>query len=68
MIAAQNPEYGMSQIDDIKANAEEIHKGLKRVAPSREVSLPVHTTRDLLAELEAKAAKLVEQIESLNQA
>lgn len=56
----------MSQIDDIKASAEEIHKGLKRLAPSREVSLPAHTTRELLAELEAKAGKLVEQIESLN--
>lgn len=55
----------MSQLDDIKTNAEEIHKGLKRLAPDREVVLPVHTTRELLADLEAKAAKLVDQLEAL---
>lgn len=56
----------MSQLDDIKTNAEEIHRGLKKLAPdSREVALPVHTTRELLDDLEAKAATLVEQLEAL---
>jgi len=55
----------MSQLDDIKTNAEEIHRGLTRLAPDREVALPVHTTRELLAELEAKAGRLVEQLEAL---
>lgn len=56
----------MSQTDDIKARAEEIHKGLQRLAPTtREAALPVHTSRDLLAELEQKAARLVEQLDAL---
>lgn len=58
-------ESFMSQLDDIKTNAEEIHKGLKRLAPSREAALPVHTTRELLADLEERAARLVEQLDAL---
>ncbi len=57
----------MSQVDDIRANAEEIHKGLRRLAPTTRVAaLPVHTIRELLAELEEKAAALVEQLETLD--
>jgi len=55
----------MSQIDDIKKNAEEIHKGLKRVSPDRVAAMPVHVNREILAELEQKAARLVEQLEAL---
>lgn len=56
----------MSQVDDIKANAEAIRKGLKQLGPNRVVALSVHKSRELIEELEQKAEKLVQQLEGLN--
>ncbi|MFT7684912.1 MAG: hypothetical protein ACI9FB_000253 [Candidatus Azotimanducaceae bacterium] len=52
----------MSQENDIKVNAEELYKGLRKLGPNRRIALSVHKTKELLAELEEKAAKLVEQL------
>lgn len=56
----------MSQIDEIKKNAQEIRKGLKQLGPDRVVALSVHKSKELIEELEQKAEKLVEQLESVN--
>lgn len=56
----------MSQVDDIKATAEEIRKGLHMLGPNRAVALSVHKTKELVEELEEKAEKLVQQLDSLS--
>lgn len=56
----------MSQSDELKQTAQEIADGLKRLGPNRVVALSVHRTKDLIAELEQKANRLVEQLESAN--
>ena len=54
----------MSQNDDIKATAQELADGLRRLGPNRVVALSVHKTKELIAELEAKANRLVEQLDN----
>ncbi len=56
----------MSQLDDIKANAADIAAGIKKLGPNRVVALSVHVTKELAAELEQKANKLVEQLDALD--
>lgn len=56
----------MSQIDDIKTGAAEIAAGLRKLGPDRVVALSVHVTKELVAELEQKAKKLVQQLEALD--
>ena len=56
----------MSQNSDIKAGAAEIADGLRRLGADRVVALSVHATKDLVAELEVKAKKLLEQLEGLD--
>ena len=53
----------MSQQDDIKANAMEIRKGLKKLGADRVVALSVHKTKELIAELEAKTEDLLQQLD-----
>jgi len=55
----------MSQVDDIKANAMAIRKGLKKLGPDRVVALSVHKEKELIEELEQKADRLLAQLESL---
>ncbi len=55
----------MSQVDEMKQNAQDIANGLKRLGPNRVVALSVHVSKDLIAELEEKANKLVQQLESV---
>ena len=54
----------MSQMADIKQTASELADGLKKLGPDRVVALSVHKSKDLIAELEEKAKKLVAQLES----
>ncbi|MBT3460726.1 hypothetical protein OAX30_02495 [Pseudomonadales bacterium] len=54
----------MSQIGQAKANASEILAGLRKLGPNRVVALSTHKSKELLAELEAKAEALVEQLAS----
>jgi len=56
----------MSQKDDMKAIAEEVQTGLKKLGGNRVVALSVHKTKELIAELEAKVVKLNQQIDSLS--
>jgi hypothetical protein len=56
----------MSQISDIKTGATEIADGLRRLGADRVVALSVHATKDLVAELETKAKKLLDQLEGLD--
>lgn len=56
----------MSQMSDIKDTAKELAEGLRRLGPNRVAALSVHVTKDLIAELEQKANRLVEQLESVN--
>ena len=55
-------EWIMSQENDIKKNAEEIYAGLRKLGPNRRLALSVHKSKELIAELEEKAAKLIEQL------
>ena len=50
--------------DDIKQTAKELADGLRRLGPNRVVALSVHKSKELIAELEEKASRLVEQLES----
>ena len=50
----------MSQIGQAKANASEILAGLRKLGPNRVVALSTHKSKELLAELEAKAEALIE--------
>jgi len=54
----------MSQSTEMQQTAKEIADGLKRLGPDRVVALSVHKTKELIAELEIKANKLVEQLDS----
>lgn len=56
----------MSQIDDIKTNAQDIRQGLKKLGADRVVALSVHKSKELVAELEAKMDRLLEQLEAVN--
>ncbi len=55
----------MTQMDDIKSNANDIVDGLRRLGPDRVVALSVHVSKDLIVELHQKATRLVEQLESV---
>lgn len=55
----------MSQIDEIKANALEIRKGLKKLGANRVVALSVHKSKELIAELEDRAEELLKQLEEV---
>ena len=58
-------EKPMSQMNEIKETATEIAVGLRRLGPDRVVALSVHVSKELIAELEEKANKLVAQLESV---
>ena len=53
------------QIDEIRSTARAIQIGLKKMGAKRHVALSVHKTKELVAELEEKTEKLVQQLESL---
>ena len=55
----------MSQVDDIKSNAMEIRKGLKKLGADRVVALSVHKEKELIADLEKKTDQLLQQLESM---
>jgi len=54
----------MSQTNESKQIAQEIADGLRLLGPDRVVALSVHKSKELIADLEAKAKALVEQLES----
>ena len=54
----------MSQTNEIKETAKELADGLRRLGPNRVVALSVHKSKELIEDLEAKANKLVEQLEA----
>ena len=55
----------MSQVSEMKDNATAIRDGLQKIGKNRTVALSVHVTKELIEELEERAEKLVEQINSL---
>jgi hypothetical protein len=66
MIARKFQELDMSQKDDMKAIAEDVQTGLKKLGSNRVVALSVHKTKELIADLETKMVKLAQQIDSLS--
>ncbi len=56
----------MSQKDDLLASAEEIQRSLRKLGDNRVMALSVHKTKELIAELEEKAERLVQQVSALN--
>jgi hypothetical protein len=54
----------MSQLNEAKQLAQELADGLFRLGPDRVAALSVHVSKDLIAELEQKAKKLVAQLEA----
>jgi hypothetical protein len=52
----------MSQ-PELKANAQEIASGLKKLGADRVVALSVHKSKEIIAELEVKIAKLIDQLD-----
>ena len=55
----------MSQLDDIKEEARAIQDGLKRLGANRVVALSVHVQKEVVADLEERAAKLVSALDSM---
>lgn len=53
------------QVEEMKSNAREIQAGLKKMGANRTVALSVHKTKELVAELEEKMARLVQQLEGI---
>ena len=45
-----------------KEKAQALEKGIRRLGRNRVVAMPVHTTLDLIDELEALAAELAKQL------
>lgn len=66
MRALNFSESTMSQVDDIKASAQQIRKGLRKLGPDRVVALSTHKEKELIVELEKQTDKLLEQLESLS--
>ena len=56
----------MSQLDDIKEEAKAIQAGLKRLGANRVVALSVHVQKEVVAELEERAAKLVTALDAMD--
>lgn len=56
----------MSQVDDIKASAASIRKGLKKLGPDRVVAMSTHKEKELIVQLEKEADQLIKQLESLS--
>ena len=54
----------MSQLSEAATTAKEIQNGLARLGENRTVALSVHKSKELIADLETKIAKLVEQLEA----
>lgn len=54
----------MSQLNEATATAKDIQNGLLRLGENRTVALSVHKSKELIADLEVKVAKLVEQLEA----
>ena len=54
------------QKDDLLANVEELQDGLRKLGGNRVVALSVHKSKELIAELEEKAEKLVQQVSALS--
>ncbi|MFT5803064.1 MAG: hypothetical protein ACI9R8_000099 [Candidatus Paceibacteria bacterium] len=66
MISRTFQEPDMSQKDEMKAITEDIQAGLKKLGGRRVVALSVHKTKELIAELETKTAKLAQHVDSLS--
>ena len=47
--------------------AVDIQQGLQRLGPDRVVALSVHKTKELIAELDAKATRLASELSSTDQ-
>ncbi len=54
----------MGNSDEIKQIAEDLASGLRKLGPNRAVALSVHASKELIAELEAKADQLVDELGS----
>ena len=54
----------MGNSNEIKQIAEDLASGLRKLGPNRAVALSVHVTKELIAELEAKANQLLDELES----
>ena len=55
----------MSQLDDIKEEARAIQDGLKRLGANRVVALSVHVHKEVVADLETRAEKLVTALDAM---
>lgn len=55
----------MGNTDEIKQIAKDLASGLRKLGSNRAVALSVHVTKELIAELEAKANQLVDELESV---
>ena len=51
-------------MSEIKQTAQELADGLFRLGPNRVTALSVHVSKELIAELEEKANKLVSMLEA----
>lgn len=55
----------MSQISELKTSVEEILNGLRRLGPNRVVALSTHKTKELIAEIEARAENVAKQLDTM---
>ena len=53
------------KVAEANENALAIQKGLHSIGADRSVALSVHVTKDLIADMEERIAKLIQQLENL---
>ena len=54
-----------NKVEEIKENALAIQKGLRSIGANRAVALSVHASKQAIAEMEERIARLIEQLDSL---
>ena len=53
------------KVEEVKENAMAIQSGLKSIGANRTVALSVHVTKEVIADMEERIAKLLEQLDNL---
>lgn len=54
-----------NKVEEVKDNAIAIQKGLKSIGANRTVALSVHVTKEVIADMEDRIAKIIAQLDNL---
>jgi capsular polysaccharide biosynthesis protein len=54
-----------NKVEEIKENALAIQNGLRSIGANRAVALSVHVSKEVIAEMEERIARLIDQLDNL---